>query len=180
MRNIRGAQLQGHRIANLLGYVYCLSAVAGDPGRQGLHAVTTQNGLNFMRIKRRRPLFDSLLQQAVNVDGIRRQITGQRRRFTQLFLVAAIFDHVHKRGDGAFRCTVGWQPGFAEQASRLLRGKLAAPVGEQGDIFASRMSTHGINKRPRAFTARCDRAGEWIIISASKSWLSSKMEIALI
>jgi hypothetical protein len=75
MRDIRRAQLQGDRIANLLGNMHGLGAVAGDPGRQGLHPVAAQNGLHFMRIKRRRAFFNSLLQQPVNVDGIRRQIT---------------------------------------------------------------------------------------------------------
>ena len=112
-----------------------------------------------MRIKRGRAFFNGLLQQPVNVDGVRRQITRQSRRFTQLFLVAAILHHMHKRGDGAFRRAVGWQPGLAEQAPRLLRGKLTAPVGEQGNVFTSRMVAHGVNERARAFTARRDRAG---------------------
>ena len=136
-----------------------LSAVAGDPGRQGLHPVAAQNGLDLMRIQRRRAFFNRLLQQPVNVNGIGRQIPGQRRRLAELFLVAAIFHHMHKRGYGAFRRAVGWQSGFAEQASRLLRRKLTAPVGEQGDIFASRMVAHGLNERARAFAARRDRAG---------------------
>ena len=75
MRYIGRAQLKSDRIANLLRNMYCLGAVAGDPGWQGLHPVAAQNGLHFMRIKRCRALFNSLLQESMNVDGIRRQVT---------------------------------------------------------------------------------------------------------
>ncbi|MNL71047.1 hypothetical protein D3C87_1961380 [compost metagenome] len=34
VRNIGGAQLQGHRIANLLGNMHGFGAVFGNPGRQ--------------------------------------------------------------------------------------------------------------------------------------------------
>ena len=75
MWDIRRAKLQGNRVANLLSNMDGFRAVAGDPCRQRLHAVTAENGLYLMRVERGRPLFDSLLQQSVDVDGIRSQVT---------------------------------------------------------------------------------------------------------
>ena len=70
-----------------------------------------------------------------------------------LLLVAAVFNHMHKRGNGALRGTVGWQPGFTKQTPCLLGGELAAPVGQQGNVFAAGMVSDCLNQRSRTFAA---------------------------
>ena len=123
--------------------------------------------------------FDGLLQKPVHIHRICGEIARQGRRFTQLLLVAAVFNHMHKRGNGALWGTVGWQPGFTKQTPCLLRGEFAAPVGQQGNVFTAGMVSDRLNQRTRTFAAGATALGEWIIISASKSRLSSKIVIAL-
>lgn len=87
------------------------------------------------------------------------EIARQGRRFTQLLLVAAVFNHMHKRGNGALWGTVGWQPGFTKQTPCLLRGEFAAPVGQQGNVFTAGMVSDRLNQRTRTFAAWRNRAG---------------------
>ena len=102
--------------------------------------------------------FDGLLQKPVHIHRICGEIARQGRRFTQLLLVAAVFNHMHKRGNGALWGTVGWQPGFTKQTPCLLRGEFAAPVGQQGNVFTAGMvSTASISAR--ALSLRRNRAG---------------------
>ena len=81
MWNIRRAQFQCHRIANLFGNMYRFGAITGNPGRESIHTIRLQDGLNFMGIERRSPFGNRLLQQKMRFCGIGSQIAGQRRRF---------------------------------------------------------------------------------------------------
>ena len=65
VRNIRRAQLQSDGVANLLGNMYSLGAISGNPRRQGMNTVSMQNGAHFMGIQRRCAFIHCPLQQVV-------------------------------------------------------------------------------------------------------------------
>ncbi len=71
-----------------------------------MHAESIQDRLHLVGVQCTRPIINGALQQGTSITGIGRQISGERRGFPQLFLVTSVLHHVHKGGDGAFRCAV--------------------------------------------------------------------------
>ena len=128
VKDVRRAQLDCHRIADLLRGEGGFDGIGDDPGRQGGKPSGLQNGVCQMGVEGELFAFQRLSNQLLaqlEIEPVTLQGGGGLH---QLLLVAPVFHHVHEGGDRALRGAVGGEACLAEQTTPLLGGIFPAQL----------------------------------------------------